>query len=107
APTVTSGADSDIDVAALGKLLLGRWADVRLEARRISVDPLVQRVPGESLRDHRDRVVKALHLLVDLGVTGRAFPKRMGGSEDPGANISGFEELVLGDPSVAIKGGVQ
>ena len=97
----------DVDVAALGELLLGRWADVRREARRISVDPLIKRVPGEPLREHRDRVVKALHRLVELGVTGRAFPKRIGGSEDPGANISGFEELVLGDPSVAIKGGVQ
>jgi acyl-CoA oxidase len=107
APAAPTEDGSGIDVAALGELLLGRWADVRLEARRISVDPLIRRVPGESLREHRDRTVKALHRLVELGVTGRAFPKRIGGSEDPGANISGFEELVLGDPSVAIKGGVQ
>ena len=96
-----------VDVDALGRLLLGRWADVRLEARRLSLDPVLRRVPGESLREHRDRVVRALHRLVELGATGRAFPKRVGGQEDPGANISGFEELVLADPSVAIKGGVQ
>ncbi|MBO9577722.1 MAG: acyl-CoA dehydrogenase family protein [Microbacteriaceae bacterium] len=102
-----SGESPAVDVAALGALLLGRWADVRREARRISVDPVIRRVPGENVREHRDRTVKALHRLVELGVTGRAFPKRIGGQEDPGSNISGFEELVLGDPSVAIKGGVQ
>jgi len=110
APADTSVAEPEavpIDVAALGELLLGRWADVRLEARRISVEPVMRRVPGETVREHRDRVVQALHRLVELGVTGRAFPKRIGGAEDPGSNISGFEELVLGDPSVAIKGGVQ
>lgn len=102
-----SADDLALDLAALGELLLGDWADVRREARRISVDPLIARVPGLPMREHRDRVLRGLHRLVELGVTGRAYPKRIGGAEDPGANISGFEELVLGDPSVAIKGGVQ
>ena len=31
----------------------------------------------------------------------------MGGSNDPGGNVAGFEELVIADPSLQIKGGVQ
>jgi acyl-CoA oxidase len=37
----------------------------------------------------------------------RAFPKSVGGGEDNGGNIAGFEELVAADPSLQIKSGVQ
>ncbi|BCW36351.1 acyl-CoA dehydrogenase [Arthrobacter sp. StoSoilA2] len=37
----------------------------------------------------------------------RAFPTRLGGSDDHGGNIAGFEELVTADPSLQIKAGVQ
>ncbi len=37
----------------------------------------------------------------------RAFPKHLGGNDDHGGNIAQFEELVLADPSLQIKSGVQ
>ncbi|BDZ41569.1 acyl-CoA dehydrogenase [Paraoerskovia sediminicola] len=36
-----------------------------------------------------------------------AFPERLGGGDNPGANLAGFEELVAADPSLQIKAGVQ
>ena len=100
-------AQSRIDVALLEELLLGRWAEIRREARGYIRDERFQRVPGESVREHRDRVVRALHALVEFGASRLAFPERLGGKDDHGGNIAGFEELVLADPSVGIKSGVQ
>ena len=37
----------------------------------------------------------------------RAFPAHLGGFDDHGGNIAGFEEPVTADPSLQIKGGVQ
>ncbi|MET1033831.1 MAG: acyl-CoA dehydrogenase, partial [Arthrobacter sp.] len=37
----------------------------------------------------------------------RSFPKEYGGLEDNGANLAGFMDLVLADPSLQIKSGVQ
>jgi len=96
-----------VDVAALGERLLGRWAEARREARRVAQHPWLTRVPGESVPEHRDRTMRALHLLVETGGAAKAFPKRLGGDDDHGGNIAAFEELALGDPSVGIKGGVQ
>src|SRR5690606_3589974 len=60
-----------------------------------------------SLAEHRDRVLGQLHLLVKEDAVHRAFPKRFGGRDDHGGNIAAFEELVLADPSLQIKSGVQ
>jgi len=107
-PAVVSVPDGPkVDVPALTRTLLGRWADVRIKARELMHDPRLQRVPGESLREHRDRVVRGIHFLAEKEVSYRAFPKRVGGGEDAGGNVAGFEEFGLGDPSVGIKGGVQ
>jgi acyl-CoA oxidase len=48
-----------------------------------------------------------MHLLVENKAVHRAFPKAYGGLEDNGANLAGFMELVLADPSLQIKSGVQ
>jgi acyl-CoA oxidase len=52
-------------------------------------------------------VFEQLKFLVDNNAVHRAFPTRMGGSDDHGGNIAGFEELVTADPSLQIKAGVQ
>src|SRR5690606_17321560 len=96
-----------IDVERVNDLLRGTWADTRREAREMIKDPAFWRDDSLSKDEHRERVLSQLHLLVQNTAVHRAFPKKFGGSEDNGANISGFEELVVADPSLQIKAGVQ
>lgn len=96
-----------VDVAALGRQLLGTWADIRLEARARAAQPEYQRIEGQSMAEHRERVLGQLRLLVESGAIQKAFPKELGGEDDHGGNIAAFEELVLADPSLQIKSGVQ
>lgn len=103
----TAPAAPVVDVAALGQQLMGRWVDIRRTARALAARPDMQRIPGQSLTEHRERVMGQLHLLVEEGAVHRAFPKSVGGGEDAGGNIAGFEELLLADPSLQIKSGVQ
>ncbi|WP_018761314.1 acyl-CoA dehydrogenase family protein [Arthrobacter sp. 135MFCol5.1] len=96
-----------VDVAALGRQLLGKWADVRLQARDLAARPELHKVEGLTHTDHRQRVFGQLQYLVDNNAVHRAFPAELGGSDDHGGNIAGFEELVVADPSLQIKAGVQ
>jgi len=111
APTAPHSAadahESRIDLALVNDLLLGTWAQTRREAREMIKDPAFWRIDGQPMPEHRERVLAQLQLLVDAGGSRRAFPKEYGGLEDNGANIAGFEELVLADPSLQIKSGVQ
>ncbi|AJT40916.1 acyl-CoA dehydrogenase [Psychromicrobium lacuslunae] len=104
-----SGADQSdhIDTAELGELLLGEWASTRKLARELAALPDVHKVEGLTHFEHRERAFRQLKLLVDAKAVHRAFPKRLGGDEDHGGNIAGFEELVTADPSLQIKAGVQ
>ena len=56
---------------------------------------------------HRQRALEQLRILVDEGAIQRAFPTHLGGADNHGGNIAAFEELVLADPSLQIKSGVQ
>ncbi|MDN3496877.1 acyl-CoA dehydrogenase [Planococcus sp. APC 4015] len=111
APTAAHSAaeasDPRIDIAAVTDLLLGTWADTRREAREMIKDPAFWRVDGMPMAEHRERVLSQLHLLAEHGGSHRAFPEEYGGLNDNGANLAGFMELVLADPSLQIKSGVQ
>ena len=96
-----------VDVTALGEHLMGQWRDIRRTSRALAAKPEIKRIEGLSLDEHRERVMGQLHLLVADGAVHRAFPKSVGGAENHGGNIAGFEELVLADPSLQIKSGVQ
>lgn len=96
-----------VDVEALGRQLLGKWAGVRLQARELAARPELHKVEGLTHTDHRARVFGQLQYLVDNEAVHRAFPSELGGSDDHGGNIAGFEELVVADPSLQIKAGVQ
>lgn len=96
-----------VDVEALHTLLLGRWAAVRLRTRELMRDPRFHRDPSLGMDDHRARVMEQIRLMVELGGGLRAFPERFGGDDDPGGNIASYEDVVLGDPSLQIKAGVQ
>lgn len=111
APTAPHTADEAheacIDQAAVTRALLGTWAETRLKARELIKDELFWQQPGQSMADHRERVLSQMKVLVDNDGSRRAFPAEYGGLEDNGANIAGFEEIVLADPSLQIKSGVQ
>ncbi|MGT2460613.1 acyl-CoA dehydrogenase family protein [Sinomonas atrocyanea] len=116
APSASAEAEADladleqspqIDVAALGELLLGTWADVRRQARELAARPELHKLEGLTYTEHRERVLGQLKYLVDHRAIQRAFPKELGGEDNHGGNIAGFEELVTADPSLQIKSGVQ
>ncbi|MGI9822003.1 acyl-CoA dehydrogenase family protein [Agromyces sp. Marseille-Q5079] len=107
APPASTPEGPRIDVESLGRQLLGTWADIRAEARVRVADPALQRIEGQSKEEHRERVLGQLKILVEHGAVHRAFPKSVGGHDDHGGNIAAFEELVLADPSLQIKSGVQ
>ncbi|MFC5502149.1 acyl-CoA dehydrogenase [Lysinimonas soli] len=96
-----------LNPAALAEVLFGRWAEARKHSRELLKRDEFHFVPGLSMAEHRVRVLGQLGRLVEEGVVHRAFPKHLGGEEDHGANIASFEELVIGDPSLQIKSGVQ
>ena len=105
--TPEEASEPRIDIAAVTDLLLGTWGETRREAREMIKDPAFWRIDGQPMPEHRERVLSQMHLLVEHGGSRRAFPKEYGGLEDNGANLAGFMELVLADPSLQIKSGVQ
>lgn len=96
-----------IDTAWLGDYLLGTWAHARREARLLMKDSAFHRDDSLGLDAQRTRVFGQLGLLVDAGTVLKAFPSALGGSDDHGANVASFEEIVTADPSLQIKSGVQ
>ncbi len=105
--TTTTDAGPQLDVAMLGQQLMGRWADSRRASRELMRNEAFHRIPTLDMHDHRERVFGQLKLLAEQGDVHRAFPKKFGGDDDHGGFIASFEELVLGDPSMQIKSGVQ
>ena len=107
--TQTSSVSSDerIDIDVVGDALLGKWKKERLEARATASDPRLHTIPGQTMAEHRERVFGQLGLLVEAGAIQRAYPSDLGGSDNHGGNIAAFQELVLADPSLQIKSGVQ
>jgi acyl-CoA oxidase len=97
----------EVDVALVGEMLLGKWKDIRLATRKICEKPEMWQIPGLSHHDHRERVLGQLKILVKEGATSYGFPQVVGGNADPGGSLTVFEELVLADPSLQIKYGVQ
>ena len=105
--TEETTTDAAVDKELLEELLLGRWAETRRASRAVAADPQFHKVEGITKEDHRERVLKQLHGLVEAGAIQRAFPQEFGGQDAHGANIAAFEEMVTADPSLQIKSGVQ
>lgn len=57
--------------------------------------------------EHRARVLRQLGVLVERNAVHRAFPREFGGEDNHGGNLAAFGDLVLADPSLQIKAGVQ
>ena len=96
-----------VDRAALADMLDGRWRDARRATRALCAEPDLLKIEGLSRAEHRTRVLSQLQTLADRGFPLRGFPEYVGGSFEPGANLAGFDELVLLDSSLQIKAGVQ
>ena len=97
-----------VDVPALQQMLLGRWPEARSEARRLVAEhPELWKKEGITKEEHREITLAQMKQMVPYGHVLRAFPVRLGGRGEAGANLVGFEELVAADPSLQIKAGVQ
>ncbi len=96
-----------LDTTLVGNLLDARWATWRREVREVMKKSEFRKIEHLTYEEHRERVLEQLKTLAADDVVTRAFPKRLGGKDDHGGSVAGFEELVLGDPSMQIKGGVQ
>ena len=98
-----------IDVPALGRLLDGRYAEVRDLVRRNLVTHASVLTDAEEMTraDFRERVKDLVVELAGTGQTGLGFPEEYGGGGDVGASIAAFETLAFGDLSVLVKVGVQ
>ena len=96
-----------IDTAWLGEYLLGTWAEARKQSRALMARPEMHQIDGLSMEAHRERVLGQLQLLADHNAVQRAFPVELGGANDHGGNIAAFEEVLVADPSLQIKSGVQ
>ncbi|GGM09655.1 acyl-CoA dehydrogenase [Promicromonospora citrea] len=106
APRTASGPR--VDVPALQHMLLGRWPEARAEARRLVAEhPELWKREGLTKEEHREITLEQMKAMVPYGQVLRAFPERLGGRGEAGANLVGFEELVAADPSLQIKSGVQ
>ena len=105
--TIPAGPEPTVDVAHLEDVLLGRWREVRRDARAFLTDPRLHRVEGMTSAEHRATVLEQLRILAAEGDVLRAFPTELGGADQHGAALARFEELLVADPSLQIKAGVQ
>ncbi|MFI2754126.1 acyl-CoA dehydrogenase [Cellulomonas sp. P22] len=103
----TPGHEPTVDVDALTAAMLGPYAELRRGARAVAGDPRFQRIEGLTVAEHRARVLEQLRTLAREGEVLRAFPTALGGRDDHGGSVSRFAELVVADPSLQIKAGVQ
>ena len=107
APEATPASLSSRARAQIADVLDGRWRDMRRRTRQIAAEPDLVSIPGLPMNEHRERILAGLQSLADRGEVQRAFPARLGGGDNPGGNIASFEELLVADPSLQIKAGVQ
>ncbi|WGW13689.1 acyl-CoA dehydrogenase [Saxibacter everestensis] len=96
-----------VDIDYLQNYLLGQWGYARSASRALAGTDEFAAIEGIGVAEHRARVLEQLKGLVRHSAVHRAFPQELGGDDDHGGNIAGFEELVAADPSLQIKAGVQ
>ena len=97
-------ATPTVDVAALTRVLDGRYAEVRdLVRRNLAAYASILDEAVELDRDaYRDRVRDLVVEMAATGQTGMGFPREHGGGGDLGASVAAFETLAQGDLSVLV-----
>src|SRR3954447_14787649 len=89
---------TNVDIAHLHEVLLGHYPEVLLAARTLMADERVHRIEGQSMAEHRERVLGQLRLLAAEGDVHRSFPERFGGAEDHGGFLARLEGLPHAHP---------
>ncbi|WP_402373578.1 acyl-CoA dehydrogenase family protein [Isoptericola rhizosphaerae] len=109
ASAASATGDLRIDVDGLTQLLLGRWPEDRRRARERAGEARFHKDETLTPAEHRERTLEQMREMVADGerISWLAFPERLGGYDQPGANLACFSELVAADPSLQIKAGVQ
>jgi acyl-CoA oxidase len=98
---------ADPAIAALRRLLDGRWAWIRDQVRETLGDPLFAPVYDISTDEHRARVLEQARALANTPGPRLLFPKDLGGDGEVGAAVTAFETQAYGDLSLLVKTGVQ
>jgi len=98
--------DADITIA-VQRVLDGRWAHVRHEARRVLAGSQWAPVYGEDVETARARITGLARELAAAGQTGLGFDTRHGGGGDLGGSVAAIEMLAFADLSLMVKAGVQ
>lgn len=96
-----------LDVNGITDLLAGRWKERRMHAREIAGDPQFAKPMNMLKEEHRELTLQRLKKLAEIGWAKPMLPVELGGEGSPGGNIALYEELVVSDPSLQIKAGVQ
>lgn len=96
-----------LDIGLVREALMGDWAPTREAARERAARPELHRPLHASVEEHRRLTFERMRILAEEKVSWPMLPEHLGGPNDPGANLAAFEELVVADPSLQIKAGVQ
>jgi acyl-CoA oxidase len=96
-----------VDVPAIRRVLDGRWGHTREHVRELMRDPGLTPRVGLSMAEQRARVTEQLIAIADSDIPKLLFPKDVGGLDEVGAAISGFEMQAHADLSLLVKAGVQ
>ncbi|WP_193103379.1 acyl-CoA dehydrogenase [Brachybacterium sp. FME24] len=104
---VPPAGSARLDVEAVSGALMGAWAETRHAARERAARPELHRPLDVTVAEHRERTSEQMVLLAQENVSWPMLPEHLGGPNDNGGNVAGFEELVVADPSLQIKAGVQ
>ncbi|HVW80963.1 MAG TPA: acyl-CoA dehydrogenase [Mycobacteriales bacterium] len=107
APAASLADPSEIDVAALRRVLDGRWRHVREQVRELLRDPMLAPQIGESMEQQRARVKRQIEAVALTDIPKLLFPKEVGGLGDTGGAVTGFEMQAHADLSLLVKSGVQ
>ena len=103
APTV----HLDVQPTAMQRLLDGDRRALRERIRTLLCSPEMAIEPDLPRDAYRERVLTLSRFLAANGLGGLAFPRSVGGSDDPAGAIAVFETLAEHDLSLVVKYGVQ
>lgn len=98
---------TEAQVAALRATLDGRWSAIRERCRGLATEEIFAPVHDLPRDQYRARVMEQMQAIAKIGLPLLGMPVSVGGREDVGASVTGFEMLAYGDLSLLVKAGVQ
>jgi|GEM_PF-208304 len=97
----------EVDVSSMQQLLAGEQRELRERVRTLVSSPGFERDPDLPRDEYRERVFTWCRTLAEEGLGSLAFPRDVGGQDDPAAAIAVVETLAEHDLSLVTKYGVQ